>query len=202
MRVLIMAAAACIVTVTIPLAGASPRKMIKKAPASPGIAQSDQERLEGFYLEMPVAFCLPKGIQEVLKALVQGKTELEDRYSKLYMDKKRLGNWLLVQVEAIRDEKCSKVRQETIAIENDMAKWKEKYAVVDIAGVRQKLVANQTIVNTRSYPPGYTPQQVTDMHIEIAQMMATISFFKAREEAQKDVERLNEVVEFVRNWLK
>ena len=162
---------------------------------------TSQERVEGFYLEMPTTYLLPKEIQGLLKATVQGKAELEDRYSKLYTDKIRLGNFILIQVEAIRNARAAKLDKDTWALEMEMGKLKKDNGVNNIKEVGEKLAEDRKATDTRTYPPGYTAQQVSNLYLEEANLQLVLTYDKVRNDTQKDLDSVEGVLAFIRNWM-
>jgi hypothetical protein len=171
----------------------------KTPPKAPIISQ---ERLEGFYLEMPTTYLLPKEIQWLIKATIQGKTELEDRYSKLYTDKIRLGNLILVQVEAIRDASATKLKKNVWDFEREMDGLKADPGVKTLQEVRDRLAEDEKVLHTRNYPPGYNPMQVTKLHLEASKLNLVLTYDKVRNDTQKDLDGWEVILAFTRDWIK
>jgi len=178
------------------------RKAALNVSGPAGSSAISQERLEGFYLEMPTTYLLPKEIQSLLKATVQGKAELEDRYSKLYTDKIRLGNLLFVQVEGTRNVIAKKLKQDTLAFDMEMSVLKADYGVKNFQEVLDRLAKAQKALDTRTYPSGYTTMQVTNLHLEAAKLRVVLDYDKNRNDTQKDLGLAEGVLALIRDWMK
>ena len=202
MKAVVLVTSLLIVVGATPEAVGQNRKKPMKAQSTAEAPVISQERLEGFYLEMPTTYLLPKEIQVLLKSTIQGKSELEDRYSKLYTDKNRLGNLILVQVETLRNATAARLKLDDFNFDREMASLKADHGIENFEEVMDRFAEDKKATETRTYPPGYTVMQVTKLHLELAKLQLVLTYDKTRNITRQDLGSVDIALAYVRDWMK